>query len=208
MEPRDAPHRPRAGARRSRWRGLLAGTAGGLAGALAMSLATALIEKARRPRRSFRRYLREQLREGGQSSRETRGPGAPTDRSARRLGLTRFRPLRTPTRAGTAVHLAFGIVTGALYGVAAEYAPRLTAGAGVPFGLAVWLGPDETVLPLLGLSKPPRRIPAGVHATALAAHAVFGLTTEAVRRSARGALGPGAPRGAVTPTRTDGSRRG
>lgn len=89
---------------------------------------------------------------------------------------------------GTAVHYAFGVGTGAFYGAAAELAPVLTAGAGVPFGAAVWLGADEGILPLLGLSKSPAEYPPSVHAYSLASHFVYGLTTELVRRAVRSAL--------------------
>lgn len=87
--------------------------------------------------------------------------------------------------AGTAVHYAFGTGTGALYGAAVELAPALTAGAGVPFGAAVWLAADEGLVPLLGLSKSPTEYPLSTHLYALASHFVYGLTTELVRRAVR-----------------------
>ncbi|MCA1632502.1 MAG: DUF1440 domain-containing protein [Acidobacteria bacterium] len=90
--------------------------------------------------------------------------------------------------AGTAVHYAFGITTGAIYGALAEALPRVTAGAGAPFGAAVWLAADEGVVPLLGLSKSPAEYPPSTHAYALASHLVYGLTTEVVRRAVRQAL--------------------
>jgi putative membrane protein len=90
--------------------------------------------------------------------------------------------------AGTAVHYAFGVGTAALYGAAAELAPALTAGAGLPFGAVVWLAADEGVVPLLGLSKAPTEYPLSTHAYSLASHFVYGLTTEAVRRAVRRAL--------------------
>jgi hypothetical protein len=90
--------------------------------------------------------------------------------------------------AGTAVHYAFGVTTGALYGVVAEAWPGVTAGGGAPFGAAVWLAADEGVVPLLGLSKSPAEYPTSTHAYALATHLVYGLTTEIVRRAVRGVL--------------------
>src|SRR4030095_14518100 len=56
---------------------------------------------------------------------------------------------------GAAVHYATGAASGAIYGAAAEMAPNLTVGLGIPFGTAVWLVVDETAVPLLGLSKGP-----------------------------------------------------
>ena len=90
--------------------------------------------------------------------------------------------------AGPAVHYAFGTAVGGLYGAAAELAPDVTAGMGLPFGAAFWLVADETALPLLGLSKGPTEYPVSTHVYALASHFVYGLTAEAVRRALRGAL--------------------
>jgi putative membrane protein len=90
--------------------------------------------------------------------------------------------------AGPAVHYAFGTSVGGLYGAAAELAPGVAKGAGLPFGAAFWLVADETALPLLGLSKGPTAYPLSTHVYALASHFVYGLTTELVRRGVRGAL--------------------
>ena len=87
--------------------------------------------------------------------------------------------------AGNAVHYATGGASGAVYGVAAELVPQVTAGVGLPFGTAVWLVVDETAVPLLGLSKAPTEYPLSTHVYALASHFVYGLTTEAVRRTLR-----------------------
>ena len=89
---------------------------------------------------------------------------------------------------GTAVHYAFSVSVGAVYGALAEAVPEVTAGAGLPFGLFVWLAADETVTPLLGLSKGPTEYPPSKHLYALASHLVYGVTAETVRRLAREAL--------------------
>jgi putative membrane protein len=93
--------------------------------------------------------------------------------------------------AGPAVHYAFGTSVGGLYGAAAELAPEVTKGAGLPFGAAFWLVADETALPLLGLSKGPTAYPISTHVYALASHLVYGLTAELVRRGVRGTLSRG-----------------
>jgi hypothetical protein len=90
--------------------------------------------------------------------------------------------------AGPAMHYGFGTLTGVAYGVLAEIAPGVTRGAGAPFGTAVWLGADEVAVPAFGLSGPPWEHPATVHARALAAHLVYGVTAEGVRRLVRKAL--------------------
>ncbi|MBA3886717.1 MAG: DUF1440 domain-containing protein [Acidobacteria bacterium] len=91
--------------------------------------------------------------------------------------------------AGPAVHYALGTSMGGIYGVAAELAPSVRAGAGVPFGAVFWLLADEAAVPALGLSKAPTQYPLSTHTASLAAHVVYGVTTEVVRRGARRLLG-------------------
>ena len=90
--------------------------------------------------------------------------------------------------AGPAVHYTLGTGVGGLYGAAAEIAPEVTAGAGLPFGAVFWLVVDEGVVPLLGLSKGPTAYPLSTHAYALSSHFVYGLTAEIVRRVIRRAI--------------------
>jgi hypothetical protein len=80
------------------------------------------------------------------------------------------------------VHYSFGAALGALYG--AYLGRRTRHGTGVGFGLAVWFLADEIAMPLLGLSDSTLRRPLEKHLQSMAAHVVFGMTTEA----ARGAL--------------------
>jgi Protein of unknown function (DUF1440) len=88
--------------------------------------------------------------------------------------------------AGPAVHYATGAAGGFVYGVAAELAPEITKGAGLPYGAAFWLVVDEGLVPLLGFAKGPSEYPLSAHAYALASHLVFGATAEGVRRLLRG----------------------
>jgi putative membrane protein len=90
--------------------------------------------------------------------------------------------------AGAVVHYAFGAAMGGVYGIAAEVAPEVSAGLGVPFGAVFWMAADEVTVPLLGLAKPPTEYPLSTHVYALAAHLVYGLTAETVRRAVRNAL--------------------
>lgn len=87
--------------------------------------------------------------------------------------------------AGPAVHYTLGTAVGGLYGAAAELAPAITAGVGLPFGAVFWLVVDEGAVPALGLSKGPTEYPLSTHAYALASHFVYGLTTDIVRRAIR-----------------------
>src|SRR3954466_3611010 len=90
--------------------------------------------------------------------------------------------------AGAVVHYAFGATSGGVYGVAAEVASEVSVGLGLPFGAVVWLAADELTVPLLGLAAKPSEYSLSTHAYALAAHLVYGLTTEVVRKSVRKVL--------------------
>ena len=87
--------------------------------------------------------------------------------------------------AGEFVHLAFGAINGAVYGIAAELDPRVTAAAGIPFGASVWAAADEGMVPALGLSRGPRDVSPGLLAFGFLSHCVYGVTTELVRKSIR-----------------------
>jgi putative membrane protein len=90
--------------------------------------------------------------------------------------------------AGPLVHYAFGTVMGAMYGGVAEMWPEARTGWGLPFGAALWFGADEVAVPGLGLGSKPTETPAPMHAYAIAAHLVYGLTTDVIRRGVRAAL--------------------
>ena len=85
-------------------------------------------------------------------------------------------------RAGTIVHYAFGASVGAFYGAVAAIVPRVTAGLGLLFGVAVWLGAHVIVVPALGLAEPPTRRPVRQEAEEFGLHLVYGMTTELGRR--------------------------
>jgi putative membrane protein len=89
-------------------------------------------------------------------------------------------------KAGPLVYYAFGTFTGAVYGAAVEVNPSSHALVGMPFGAILFAGADELALPLLGLSDKPTKYPLSTHVYGLASHAVYGVTTEAVRRIVRG----------------------
>ncbi|HWR50742.1 MAG TPA: DUF1440 domain-containing protein [Bryobacteraceae bacterium] len=170
---------------RSVSRGLIAGSCGGLAGAWCMNQfqsAWSRVSKAVRSQKD------EQSSEfaGGQSSQRQSDPA--TVQAAARLVHGVFGRDLTPKEkkvADPVMHYSFGTVTGAAYGIAAEVVPEAAAGAGLPFGAAVWLGADEIAVPALGLSKPAWESPLSTHVYALASHFVYGLTAELTRRSVR-----------------------
>jgi hypothetical protein len=170
--------------------GALAGALAGLAGALAMNQFQRLTSRARGGR------------EAGDATigapRTGRGPqpaqaiGNASDDATARVANAALavvgRELTDPRSkqiAGEFVHLAFGALNGALYGLAAELDPRVTAAAGVPFGSSVWVVADEGVVPALGLSRGPREASPGLLAYGFLSHCVYGITTELVRKALR-----------------------
>lgn len=91
-------------------------------------------------------------------------------------------------KGGPIVHYAFGAVMGGLYGSLAEYSPAVRAGFGTVFAGMLFGGADLIAVPALNLSGSPADAPASALATPLAAHLVYGVATEAVRRVVRAAL--------------------
>jgi uncharacterized membrane protein YagU involved in acid resistance len=89
-------------------------------------------------------------------------------------------------KAGPVVHYAFGALLGAVYGASVEMNPAANALAGVPFGAILFAAANEMALPVLGLSDKPAAYPLSTHLYGLVSHAVYGVTTETIRRMVRG----------------------
>jgi uncharacterized membrane protein YagU involved in acid resistance len=179
------------------WKGAVAGLAAGLAVTLVMTqfqhlsgkLAKALeSDEPKKPQHAADR--------GKKKSGEGDGPGKgqkkqdedATVKTAKAISTKLFHHELTPDEkkvAGPAVHYSFGTLTGGIYGALAELNPAVTRGVGLPFGTAVWLGADEVAVPAFRLAKPPLENPPSVHVRALAAHLIYGLTTETARRLVR-----------------------
>ena len=87
--------------------------------------------------------------------------------------------------AGSIVHYLFGAGLGAAYGLAAEYRPVVTKGFGTGFAALSATLFDEIAVPAAGLSGPPSKTPAKVHAYSYASHLLFGTVSEGVRRALR-----------------------
>lgn len=79
------------------------------------------------------------------------------------------------------LHYAYGVLSGAAYGVAVAQRPTANAGYGMAFGAALWLIGDELAITMAGLSDPRTRKPAS-HASALFTHILFGVVTEGGRK--------------------------
>ena len=193
-ERRDA-HRRRDG---NVWKGLAAGVVGGLAASWTMNQFQAFWSRlAEGEEKSHGAQSRQQgsPEHGVGRELQAQGKDEEQDDAAERLAnaisvgiFDRELTQREKDVAGVAFHYAMGATSGALYGAMAEVVPEVDAGAGLPFGAAVWLIADEGIVPAVGLSKSPTEYPLSIHAYAFASHLVFGLTTELVRRAVRSAL--------------------
>jgi putative membrane protein len=166
-------------------KGAVAGLAAGLAGTWAMSEFQGWWSRAvdgREPQSAGGRHdARDwQEKEEGQNANEKVAQAVATQ--------TLDRPLTEGELAvaAPAVHYAFGASMGALYGGLIEVAPaRPSAATGAAFGTALWVGADELAVPALGLSQPDADYSVDTHLQAWAAHLVYGVTTELVRRGVR-----------------------
>jgi hypothetical protein len=88
-------------------------------------------------------------------------------------------------KGGPIVHYTFGALMGALYGAAAEYSDFARAGFGTAFASALFTGADLIAVPAFNLSGSSSNAPASYLASPFSAHVVYGVTSEAVRRTVR-----------------------
>jgi hypothetical protein len=177
------------------WKGAVAGALGGVVGVLAMSTMEMLLDywHERKPSRPVRelslrggRHDIAGLKDRARLSRLPQEDATvkAADRFAMVSGAGRIKRGHRHM-AGLAVHYGFGACVGAAYGLAVG--KRLPSGtmSGLVFGGAVWLFAEELALPLTGLTERPGKYRVTDHLNALAAHLVFGFTTELVSRWSR-----------------------
>ncbi len=166
---------------RSAWAGFLAGALGGALATAAMDLfqATALKGTQEAERLAGSDHHLSQEQKGQIKGYEAAHAVVAKEIASVTTGSELHgKQLQT---AATATHYAFGAICGGVYGLIAEFWPAVTFGFGTAFGTSLLLGASETTLPALGLAPSPAETPAVLHSGALAAHAVYGAGTEAVR---------------------------
>ncbi|HEY4045637.1 MAG TPA: DUF1440 domain-containing protein [Acidobacteriaceae bacterium] len=169
--------------KRSLLRGIVAGVAGGLAASWVMN--------------EFMVGPGQKLQKAAQSPEETQQQQAhaeepkedATMKAADRLVNTvsggRHLSWEEKKKAGPVVHYAFGALMGGIYGGLAEYSSAVRSGFGTSFGGMLFGGADLFAVPALGLSAAPKDQPATALISPFAAHIVYGVTTELVRRIVR-----------------------
>lgn len=176
-------------ARRDAWKGLVAGAVSGLAATFVMTQAQKAMGRLSESRAVAEHPQHSERRGEPGSARQRTGDDA-TVKAASALWrkVTGHAPSQQVKEiGGPLLHYGMGAVSGAVYGATAER-KKLPRWVGLPFGAALFAAADVLAVPLLGLAKPPRRHPVQVYGRALAAHLVYGLTTEALTPLARRAL--------------------
>jgi len=171
---RKSPRKP------SVWKGAAAGVVGGLVASWAMNEFSSLMKTVAESRSNGQK---QKAKKSGEQQQED-----PTITTAEKISET-VADIKLnkeqKQKGGTVVHYAFGALMGAVYGAAAEVAPPVKSLAGLPYGAALFVGADEIVLPVLGLSKKPTEYPLSKHLSGLGQHLVYGATVELVRRGMR-----------------------
>jgi putative membrane protein len=89
--------------------------------------------------------------------------------------VSMFTHVPTPVWASLIIHFVFSILCGVAYGLLVEFFPIVAIGAGVGFGLAIWIGAHEVVMPLMGLTPPTWQLPANEQGSEFFGHAIWGL---------------------------------
>lgn len=166
-------------------RGIVAGLAGGLVGSWAMSECQKLWRL--NPRDNQAHAERSKRRQPKRNVEQ-----AAVSRLAVTLAAEFFHDDTTSQQekaAGLTIHYILGAAMGTVYGAVGENTSQITAGTGLLWGTAIWLVGDETVVPLIGLSKPLGDYPFSEQLQTLASHLVYGLTNELTRRFVVQAIG-------------------
>jgi uncharacterized membrane protein YagU involved in acid resistance len=111
---------------------------------------------------------------------ENMPPAVLADRAAVAVGHRGLSPSQR-VRVQHVIHYAFGAGLGVLYYDAAARWPVVSRGRGVLAGLAIYAGTHGSLLPALGIQRPPWRLPPAAVAWESASHLLFGAALEASR---------------------------
>ena len=176
--------------RRRLLRGTLAGIAGGVAASWAMNIFMSSVgEKLTQSLMSDEDRLEHHLQQQQQQTEEPKEDATMKAAEGIVHEVTGGRHLSHEERkeAGPVVHYAFGALVGGLYGALAECSHWTSLGFGTAFGALLFASADLVGVPAFGLAPSPAEQPIAAQATPLAAHLVYGATTDLVRRAIRAA---------------------
>jgi putative membrane protein len=107
--------------------------------------------------------------------------------------LTLFTHHPTPVYQSLIVHFIFSILSGIAYGALVEFFPIVALGMGVGFGLVIWIGAHEIVMPLMGLTPPAWKLPMSEQLSECFGHAGWGFVIEVCRHDFRARFVPTIP---------------
>lgn len=87
----------------------------------------------------------------------------------------------TPAVVSLIIHFAFSTVIGAIYGVLVEVFPIVALGLGTVFGIVIFVGAHEIVMPIIGLTPAAWNLPRAEQLSEFFGHAIWGLAIEVFR---------------------------
>jgi putative membrane protein len=115
---------------------------------------------------------------------ENMPPAVLVDRVTVALGRRSTVPQRL--RAQQVIHYGAGAGLGLAYSAAASRWPAVSRGRGAPAGVAIYAGTHGSLLPALGIQRPPWRLSPAAVAWESTSHVVFGVALEAARSALGG----------------------
>jgi uncharacterized membrane protein YagU involved in acid resistance len=113
---------------------------------------------------------------------ENMPPAVLVDRVAVALGHDRL-TVAQRLRLQSVIHYGFGGGLGVAYLATARRWPAVSRGRGAVAGLAIYAGTHASVLPALGVQRPPWRLARAAVVWELTSHVVWGIVLEAARRA-------------------------
>lgn len=174
-------------------RGTLAGVAGGLAASWVMNvfmekLGGKITESLMSDEDRVEQHLKEQQeRESGKQEPEEDATMKVAEDVVHTVSGGQHLSHEERKKAGPVVHYAFGALVGGLYGALAECTDWTSVGFGTVFGTLLFVGADLIAVPAFGWGPSATEQPVKAQATPLAAHLVYGATTDLLRRAIRAA---------------------
>jgi putative membrane protein len=115
---------------------------------------------------------------------ENMPPAVLVDRATVTLGRRTTVPQRL--RAQQVIHYGTGAGLGVAYSAAARRWPAASRGRGALAGVAIYAGTHGSLLPALGIQRPPWRLSPAAVAWESTSHLVFGVALEAARSALGG----------------------
>jgi putative membrane protein len=115
---------------------------------------------------------------------ENMPPAVLVDRATRALGRRVTVPQRL--RAQQVIHYGVGAGLGVAYSAVANRWPAASPARGALAGVGTYVGTHGSLLPALGIQRPPWRLSAAAVAWEATSHVVFGVALEAAQRALQG----------------------